>query len=315
MASENSNTNRRSVISLLGFGEAATAFVTGWREDNPDTVFKAYDIKTDNVDSAVRDGKRRDYAQHEVVGCSSLAEAVEGSSLVFSLVTADQAYAAAGNAAKFLEPSTFFFDCNSCAPGTKQRSAELLMKSGIRYVDAAVMSPVHPKLHKSPILVSGSHAKDGLEILNELGMAATLVEGEIGRASSIKMIRSIMVKGLEALVAECVLAGHKAGVDDVVLESLEKTYPGFCWKDRAGYMFERMIVHGKRRAAEMREVAITIDDLGLNNGMARAIVDWQQSIGDLEIPAADIENMDFSARAETILQGLGSTGDPKNKDI
>ncbi len=315
MASENSNTNRRSVVTLLGFGEAAAAFVAGWREDNPDTIFKAYDIKTDHQDGSVRDGKRRDYERNNVAGCGSLVEAVEGSSLVFSLVTADQAYAAAEYAAKALGPNTFFFDCNSCAPGTKQRSAELLMKSGICYVDTAVMSPVHPKLHKSPILISGPHAEDGLEILTELGMVAQMVEGEIGRASSIKMVRSIMVKGLEALVAECVLAGHKAGVDDVVLESLEKSYPGFGWKDRAGYMFERMIVHGKRRAAEMREVAITVDDLGLNNGMARAIVDWQQSIGDLEIPAADIKDMDFSERAETILQSLGLSGNPKNKNI
>ena len=77
------------------------------------------------------------------------------------------------------------------------------------------------------------------------------------------MIRSMMMKGLEALVCECVFAGRKAGVIETVLDSLDDTYPGFDWKKRAAYMLERVMTHGVRRAAEMREVALTVDLLGL----------------------------------------------------
>ena len=101
-------------------------------------------------------------------------------------------------------------------------------------------------------------------------MAAKIYEGPVGSASAIKMIRSIMMKGLEALVCECVLAGRKAGVIDTVLDSLDDTYPGFDWKKRSAYMLERVMTHGVRRAAEMREVALTVDLLGLEGAMSRA---------------------------------------------
>ena len=84
------------------------------------------------------------------------------------------------------------------------------------------------------------------------------------------------MKGLEALVCECVLAGAKAGVIETVLDSLDDTYPGFDWRKRSAYMLERMMTHGVRRAAEMREVALTVDLLGLDGAMSRASVGWQQ---------------------------------------
>jgi 3-hydroxyisobutyrate dehydrogenase-like beta-hydroxyacid dehydrogenase len=139
--------------------------------------------------------------------------------------------------------------------------------------------------------------------MNTLGMIAELVEGGIGAASSIKMVRSIMIKGLEALIAECVLAGHKAGVTDTVLASLEQTYPGFGWQDRAAYVFERMMVHGQRRAAEMREVALMVDQLGLDSAMSRASADWQQSIGELRLKAGEDS---CQLRAQAILDALAA---------
>ena len=139
-------------------------------------------------------------------------------------------------------------------------------------------------------------------------MSVKVEEGDVGRASSIKMIRSVMVKGIEALVAECVLAGRRAGVDDVVLASLEQSHPGFGWTDRTAYNLERMMQHGQRRAAEMREVAQTANDLGLNNGMSGAIADWQQMIGDL---ALDPGEDSYETRADAILSALNPKGRTK----
>jgi 3-hydroxyisobutyrate dehydrogenase-like beta-hydroxyacid dehydrogenase len=152
-----------------------------------------------------------------------------------------------------------------------------------------------------PLLVSGPHADVALQVFERLDMNAKEVPGEIGRASSIKMIRSVMMKGLEALVLECVLAGRKAGVDDVVLDSLDKSYPGFDWKAKSAYMLERVMNHGIRRAAEMREVAQTVADLGFDNGMTEATVDWQQCIGDLKLDAGDD---DYRSRADAIIKAL-----------
>jgi len=86
-----------------------------------------------------------------------------------------------------------------------------------------------------------------------------------------------------------------------VLETLYKTYPGFGWHERASYMLERMMVHGPRRAAEMREVALTVEQLGLNNSMSKATADWQQKIGALGLPAGDDNLAD---RADAVLAAL-----------
>ena len=117
-----------------------------------------------------------------------------------------------------LANGALFLDCDSCAPQTKERTAKEVDAAGARYVDVAVMAPVHPRLHRTPLLISGMHAKDAAGALAALDMSATIHDGPVGSSSAIKMIRSIMMKGLEALVCECVLAGRKAGVIETVLE-------------------------------------------------------------------------------------------------
>lgn len=296
---------RPARIAFVGYGEAARAFLAGWRsEAGFDADVIAYDVKTDAADRAVREGKLADYAADGVVAAATPAEAVAGATLVVSVVTADQAHAAALSVAGHLAPNTLVLDCNSCAPQMKVKSAEKIDAANGRYVDVAVMAPVHPRLHRTPLLISGPHAAVASAVLDALGMSAEIQAGPVGASSSIKMVRSIMIKGLEALVCECVLSGRLAGVDDIVLATLEDTFPGFDWPKRSAYMLERVMTHGIRRAAELREVALTVDLLGLEGRMARATVEWQQEIGDLRLKAAD-HGADLRSRADAILAALG----------
>lgn len=294
-------------IALIGFGEAGQAFVRGWRSQGPAAI-SAFDIKTDSADPAIRAGKLGEYVMAGIEGRASLADALSDAPLVFSVVTASEARAAARAASAAIGPGAFFFDCNSCAPQTKTASADLIEAAGGRYVDVAVMAPVHPRLHRTPLLISGPHAEAALAVLAALDMQAELLPGPVGEASSIKMVRSIMIKGLEALVLECVLSGRRAGVDDVVLASLEASFPGFDWRARAAYMMERVVTHGRRRAEEMREVALTVDLLGLEGGMARATVDWQQRVADLGLNAASVDQKDYRQLADLILGALERKG-------
>jgi 3-hydroxyisobutyrate dehydrogenase-like beta-hydroxyacid dehydrogenase len=294
-------------IAFLGFGEAAHAFLDGWRT-NPGfrARISAYDIKTDSPDPDVRAAKRADYAGANVIGASSAPDAVAGAEAVFSVVTADQAHEAALAAAPGLAKGALFFDCDSCAPQTKARTATDVEAAGARYVDVAVMAPVHPRLHRTPLLISGPHAEAAASALAALDMSARILEGPVGSASAVKMIRSIMMKGLEALVCECVLAGRKAGVIETVLDTLDDTYPGFDWKKRSAHMLERVMTHGVRRAAEMREVVLTVGLLGLEGGMSRASVGWQQAIGELGLRSGVAEN--YRDLADVILAALDSGG-------
>ncbi|GAB4349072.1 MAG: hypothetical protein Kow006_10340 [Gammaproteobacteria bacterium] len=298
-------------IALVGFGEAASAFVAGWgRRD--DRIIKAYDIKTDSHDPSVREGKWEDFRNAGVKGCATLEEALSGAQQVFSLVTADQALVAAQNASQVIEAGALYLDCNSCSPGTKRRAATLIEKRGGRYVDVAVMAPVHPALHRTPLLLSGPASESALRFLKRLEMNANVAEGGVGASSSVKMIRSIMIKGLEALVAECLLAGQRAGASEAVLDTLEASFPGFGWRERAAYMLERMATHGVRRAAEMREVAATVEELGLSPDMSRACTRWQQRIGELNLRA---EHHDYRALADEILKRLPAGGSRKNETM
>jgi 3-hydroxyisobutyrate dehydrogenase-like beta-hydroxyacid dehydrogenase len=290
-------------IAFIGFGEAAQAFVSGWPSEFASTI-TAYDIKSDRQDTETQ--IRTAYAKAGIRACKTSSECVADAEVVFSMVTADQALAAGQSIAGNTPKNCFYFDCNSCAPDTKRSVAKIINNAGGKYIDVAVMAPVFPALHKTPVLVSGPAAESALATMARLDMSARHAPGEIGTASSIKMVRSVMIKGLEALVAECVLAGRKAGIDGIVLETLEKTYPGFGWKDRAAYMLERMMVHGPRRAAEMREVALTVKQLGLNNGMSRATTDWQQAIGDLHLKPGE---KDYAVRADAILAALANSID------
>jgi len=299
-------------IAFLGFGEAAQAFLEGWRS-RPDFAARvvAYDVKTDSPEARVRDAKRADYAAAGVEDGASAPTALVHAPLVFSVVTADQAEAAALAALPGLAGGAVFFDCNSCAPQTKARVAARVEAAGGRYVDVAVMAPVHPHLHRAPLLLSGPHAEAAAAALRSLDMAPKIHAGPVGSSSAIKMIRSVMIKGLEALACECALAGRAAGVDAIVLASLDETFPGFDWKKRVAYMMERVMTHGVRRAAEMREVALTVDELGLEGAMSRGAVAWQQRIGELALRAADGDSSDYRDLADRILAALGSNGEAK----
>lgn len=288
-------------IAFIGFGEAATAFVLGWDAGSGASI-AAFDIKSNATDSSVRAAKQDDYSHLKVSGCANHEDALKEADVVFSLVTADQAETAATEAAHFIGKDAYFLDCNSCAPGTKVRNSARINAAGGRYVDVAVMAPVHPKLHQTPVSLSGAYAVEAGEILQSFDMKASIVEGDVGAASSIKMIRSIMIKGMEALFAECVLAGKRAGIDEVVLKSLDKTYPEMDFKNKGAYLLERSMTHGIRRAAEMREVVLTVEELGLNGDMAQATAQWQQRIGDLQLNAVDGES--YKQHADKVLNAL-----------
>lgn len=276
-------------VAFLGFGEAANAFLSGWAPGDP-TRITAYDIKVDDPETAP--AMELLLRQAGVTGVATPPAALVGAELIFSVVTADQALAVAQAASGGLVPGALWFDCNSCAPETKRRAAEVIEAAGGRYVDVAVMAPVHPKRHLVPLKIAGPHAEAGAAALRKFGMRPEVVGNKVGQASSIKMIRSVMIKGLEALTAECFLAARRAGVEVEVLASLEASDPDIAWRKRGSYNLERMIAHGTRRASEMREVAVTLADLGLPNHMSAASAEWQDQVANTGVAAGKDELFD-----------------------
>jgi 3-hydroxyisobutyrate dehydrogenase-like beta-hydroxyacid dehydrogenase len=274
-----------SRMAFLGFGEAAMAFAPACHA-RMNGALRAFDIKTEAPET--EQAKRADYARFGITGSASCADAMDAADLILSLVTADQALTAAAKAAKTLPEGALYCDMNSVSPDTKREAAEIIAAAGGRYVDVAVMAPVHPKRENAPLLVSGPHAEAALAALKGAGFTDVAIAGDrVGRASAIKMIRSIMVKGLEALSAECLIAANRADVTEEVVTSLAESFPSYDWGDRGDYALNRMMVHGKRRAAEMEEVVKTLKGLGLDGACSQATVDWQGAVGALNLDPAD----------------------------
>jgi len=259
-------------VCFLGFGEAGQSFCSDKRWQG-----EAYgcDVKLEQDDNRL--AKLNDFERFGVKAIEPVDTLSNGSNLILSVVTADQALKAAERVASFLKSGTLYLDMNSAAPTTKQTAATLMHDKGIDYIDVAIMSPVIPKKLDVPLLLAGVEADLAKSKLSELGFQNIRIVGEqIGQASAIKMLRSVMIKGIEALTSECALAAHRAGVVDDVFGSM-----GESWPSKADYNLDRMMVHGVRRAAEMDEVLKTLEDLGVEPLMSRGTVMRQRAIGSL----------------------------------
>lgn len=287
-------------IAMIGFGEAATAFVSGWALDDP-TRITAFDVKSTMNEHMAAMAARQ--AALGVTGVSDLTQALTNADLVFCLITADRAAEAAEAAAATgaLRPGALWCDGNSCAPDTKRQASRAIEGAGAHYIDMAIMAPVYPKKHLVPIKLAGAMANAAALALASLGMRPEVVGDQVGDASTIKMLRSVMIKGLEALVAECFLSARRAGVEEQVIASLEASDPDIAWRKRGAYNIERMMVHGARRAAEMREVAKTVEGLGLSPGLSQATAAWQDIVAATH---ADPGEDDLIARLDRVLARL-----------
>ncbi|RYY27927.1 MAG: NAD(P)-dependent oxidoreductase [Sphingomonadales bacterium] len=269
--------------AIIGFGEAGRAFAA---DHATNLHIVAYDPKPDA--DACRAAN--------VIAADSAAEALAGARAVLSLVTADQALVAACDSAPHLAKGTHWFDMNSVAPDTKRAAAQAITAAGGCYTDVAVMAPVHPARRDVPLLVSGPHAEAAIEWLRAIGFTRMRhVQGGIGAASAIKMIRSVMVKGMEALTAECVLAADAAGVLDEVLASLDASDTAKPWAERADYNLDRMLIHGERRAAEMEEAEKTLAALGIGSAMTAGTIRRQRELGSLGLSAPEGLNAKLAA--------------------
>lgn len=257
-----------SDVALIGFGEAGAAFARdgGWaaRAD-------AFDV------DAGRSAAMRELG---VRACASAGEALDGAAVVLSLVTADRAFAAAKDYAPLLKRGAIWCDMNSVAPQTKRAAAQAVEAAGARYMDAAILAPVEPARLAVPVLLAGAATDDAVAALQGLGFTRVRAVGtDVGRASAIKMIRSVMVKGIEALTDEMMRAAEAAGVTEQVLASLDASERSWGWTERAAYHLERMDRHGLRRASEMEEAAETLSALGVDPVMTRATVRRQNDRG------------------------------------
>ena len=254
-------------------------------EDLPaqsEVVLTAWDILFEDAGSRPR---RSLAAPTGVAPADNAVDAVGDADVVISVVTAGQDLAAAESSAPGLKPGTWYLDLNSVAPQTRRDVAAIVDGGGGPAMSKAQSCRrSRPKRLASPILLGGPHAEAFLPVARELGFAGTDVySAEVGHAAAAKMCRSVVVKGMEALITEALVAARHHGVEDQVLESLHNLFPAADWSQHARYMMSRSLEHGARRAEEMRESAATVREAGLEPLMSAACAerqDWAAQFAD-----------------------------------
>jgi len=262
---------------MVGFGEAGSILGAELAATGREVV--TYDILLDTPASRGSMLEKAHLAR--VQTADSFSAAVKDADLVISAVTAASSAEVAGQARKAMRAGQIFLDINSCSPATKRSNSQAVESSGAEYVEAAVMAPVPPQRLKVPMLLGGRRAAEFAPVLCGLGLNATFISDEIGVASAVKMCRSVVIKGLEALAIESMLAARRFGAEKEVLASLQGTFPGMGWQDKLpDYLISRVAEHGRRRAAEMREVAHTLEGVGVEPTMALATAARQDALID-----------------------------------
>lgn len=304
------------LVSLIGYGEVGRILAEDLRAAG--VAVTAFDIK---LHGEAGEPLREHALTYDVVLAASHADAVRAAGLVISAVTASQAVPVAQACAPGLVAGAFFLDVNSASPGAKIRAAEVVNAVGGRYVEGAVMTSIPPYRIKVPLLLGGPDAAALQPHLAALGFAPRVASDRLGVASATKMCRSVMIKGLEAMVIESFTTARHYGVEDAVIASLQETFPGIDWERQAAYFFQRVIEHGRRRSEEVREVAETVREAGLAPWSAAGTAERQAWVADLAESGVFgargtpgfARSTDWRLEADRILAQTRAEGAPQNE--
>jgi 3-hydroxyisobutyrate dehydrogenase-like beta-hydroxyacid dehydrogenase len=263
-------------VTLIGFGEAGQSIAKGLISEGHSKV-TVYDV-TFNRDGG--ENKIEVAREYGVEPARGMSEAITNANVVLSTVVASVARDVASEAAQHIKAKQFYIDLNSVSPGLKRQMAELFRPNVNSFVEGAVMARVGADGHRTPILVAGPAADAASKLLNGVGMKTEVIGEAVGQASANKMVRSIFMKGISALLSELLVAADRYDITDRILESLSKTFPTMNWPEVASYYLGRAAIHGVRMGSEMAEVGETLKDVKLNPIMAHAIgerISWMGS--------------------------------------
>ena len=295
-------------IGLVGYGEVGRILAEDMRKGGIARVL-AYDTKLGGPGQ----GPLLDHAEaHGVKLAASHAALAAEADLIVSAVTASQDVAVAEACAPGIRRGAYFLDFNSASPGAKRRAAEFIDGAGGRYVEGAVMTSLPPYRIQVPLLLGGPDAAALMPVLVALGFKPQMASDRLGVASATKMCRSVMIKGLEAMVIESFTTARHHGVEDALIASLRETFPGVDWDKQAAYFCQRVIEHGRRRAEEVREVAQTVAEAGLTPWSASGTAERQAWMADLADAGAFgargtggfARSADWRTEADRLLQHL-----------
>lgn len=309
------------VIALLGFGEAGSAIARGlcadggWRMsrddggpragDNAPRRLIAIDTALDRDARGIALGKAA--RALDVAIDASYTEALGEADLVICAVQGEHALEAATSAAPLLKKGAHYLDLCTVSGRMSDDDRAAIEAGGGRYIDVAVMGGFFSQGIKAPMLVAGEDAGEAVAWMNANGFETRLLGPRPGSASSVKMLRSTLVKGIEALGVEALVAARRQGILEELLGCLADadamTLRGF-----VGMLVQTHVVHAHRRWEEMGLVAQTLRETGVDPLMTEAIERSHRRTVDACIAPADgrVPSLDdaLALLSEKVIRGL-----------
>ncbi len=286
------------LITILGFGEAGSSIASGIYVPGSNSC------KVQVIDTALDKNPRGKQmaARANALGLPASAEytgALSGSDLVISVVTGEDAVAAATMAKPWLRPGTVYADYNSITGPQTRAVSEVFADTGVDFVDVAVMGSFKANGHAAPLLISGSRALQVSHWATQKGTPAKVLNDTIGDASAVKILRSIMMKGLEALSVECLVAAHRQGLVDQVLDNVSDV-------DNMGFanwvktLTVTHLVHAKRRMEEVEKAMENLQETGMEPLMSDATRRSHLRTVQAGFESAEVDDLDLQAALELL---------------
>ncbi|MFV0513797.1 MAG: DUF1932 domain-containing protein [Jhaorihella sp.] len=255
-------------LAFLGFGEAATEFSRGLSGAGF-VDLAAYDVA---IHGGRGEALLRDRAAQTGTRLLTDREAFGEADVIFAMVQPSVAGVAAEETAPFMRPGAWYVDFSSAAPSVKQAAAGVIEAAGAGYVDAGIIGSVPTSGYRVPIIMSGIGAAGIAATFTPFGMKIDVVGTTVGAAAGIKLVRSILAKGMEALYAEALLVARRTGVSDEVLDSFCAFLDARPAHDTAGILVRSHVIHAARRADEVAMSRDMVLEAGVSPHMTDAII-------------------------------------------
>lgn len=255
MDRDRSARSRRPAVLLLGYGEVGRAFAARLTETADSLVV------VDPVASASTEPLRL---------LAEIPHSLEAVDVVLAAVPAAASLTAATACAE--RPGGFLYvDCSTSARAAMQQAAARFEGRPSRFVDAAIMGSVDLNGADAPILVAGEAAEQAASVLTQMGLAATAMDrSQPGDASALKLLRSVVTKGLEAVAVEGFLAARAMGMERQLRDSLadigRTSFPDFLDSIVCTH-----VSHAPRRLHEVEAVIAQLQEQRCDASVTQAV--------------------------------------------
>ena len=266
-------------VGIIGFGEVGSTLGRGLRGEGLEAVVAA-DAAMDDPTFGSLIRRRAEEARVELL--PSNAEVAEVSDLILVAVPGYQALGAAEQAAPGLRKGQLYVDVGSASPRVKHALAEVVERAGASPIDVAILTSPLMDGHHIATLAAGSAAAEYRDLMTPYGFKVEVVGERPGQAAAIKMLRSVLMKGMEALLLESLLAARRHGVEDIVLGTVASFMDKGSFAEMANFLVTTDAIHSGRRAHEADMMAEVVEEVGITPRLSPAIAEtlhWSTSLG------------------------------------